>query len=433
MAYNPWKDTVDLASNPVQAAKDTRSSGPADYAHHLNQTQQVINPMAYGTKSGTVVGDLARGDPGGLAKDSVSHAGERKAAEEEEAAQKAQGIYDTNSSYNSQLAASGKKYLDQMDQAHQNSNATYSNAILPNLKNLMEQSKNDASHAMTLQQYMDPNNAVAKSTRDLYETEAQGENKQNLANTGIMQAMGAQSFSNSLAGAGPMTGGQLQALMAGNQAQSGNQYMRSQQRVQDLRDTGLNMGFQQSQNAYNAGIGAQQRFGANTTNYGNSALAQQQGNEQNAGLHNAIGNQDLLRQQANDMQKAGVDMSAINAQIMQANAQQAAQANMGTAALGAVGTGVGAYFGGPAGAAAGNKIGTSVGEQSAQSGGSYGYQSPYANAYSQPSANPSAQGNMVEQGAQNPGFGLNNPYGGGDQIVHRQSFNSRNPYQRRSA
>ncbi len=71
-----------------------------------------------------------------------------------------------------------------------------------------------------------------------YQQQAQGEGKQGLADVGVLSALGMQNMAGQL-GNVPMTGGQLQALMGANQAQSGQAYAQTQRRVQSLKDQGL--------------------------------------------------------------------------------------------------------------------------------------------------------------------------------------------------
>ncbi len=364
-----WDDETKKVTgngNLVGQAKDA-ARDPGAESRKIVNSQQAINPLAYGTKQGTVAGDFARGDPYGVSQDSKSHSAERKAADEAAAEAQRQTAYGRGQGYNAEMDAQGQKYLDQMDQSHTDASKTYTNTIQPNLKNLMERANADTSHAMTLQQAMDPNNAVATQTRQLYETQAQNEGRQGLADTGVLQAMGMQSMGSQLNGAGPMTGGQLAALMGQNQAQSGAAYAQTQRRMQGLRDQGLNMGFQRSDQAYNQGLDAQQRLGNTTAQYGNAYNQQRASDESNYGLHNAMSNQKTLRNQALDAWKYGGDTAAINAQIAGENAKQAQQAQMATGALSTAGTVAGAYFGGPAGAAAGGKAGQAVGNAADES------------------------------------------------------------------
>lgn len=198
------------------------------------------------------------------AEDTAREANKDWTAESQANEKKLQGAdtaYTDQMRGNTQAAQEGiSKLSGQAAGAQTDARQTYTTQIQPQLKNQMERAQGNAGGAMSLQQAMDVNNPVATQTRGLYENQADNENRRNLASTGIMQAMGARSFSDSLAGAGPMTGGQLQALMAGNQAQASNQYMRDQLRTQNLRDTGLNMGFERSDKAYNQGVDAQDRY-----------------------------------------------------------------------------------------------------------------------------------------------------------------------------
>lgn len=347
---------LDVAKNPTtesQVAEGAATGGGNLEAHALAST---------GTRAGTVSGDLARMDLPGATQDAKGGSAARKASAEDQAAQKAQQQYQSGQGYNAQLDTEGQKYLSQMDAAHQDASNTYSNSIRPNLQNLMERAKSDTDNSMTLQQAMDPNNAVASGVRQQYETQAQNEGRQGLQAASTLSSLGMQNMAGQMGSMGPLSGGQLAAMMGQTQGQSAAAFANTQQREQSLRDTGLQQGYAQSQNAYNEGLDAQSRLGATTGNYEAAAGRQRSLDEGNYGLHNAMNDQSILRNQALDTSKLGGDMSSINAQIAQANAQQQSQANMGTAALGAGGTAIGGYFGGAPGAAAGAKAGTAAGK-----------------------------------------------------------------------
>ncbi len=226
--------------------------------------------------------------------------------------QNAETQYGKNKEYTGQLGANDQRYLGQVQGAggqyqqeldrlagqagtdQGNATAMYKNTISPQLQSLMDRGKTEAGSAMTLQQAMDPNNAVAAGTRKLYndtgasqrasysaqgaaqraaynaegdtqrkdyndqganvqkqyEQQAQNEGKQGLADVGVMGALGMQNMAGQLGGV-PMTGGQLQALMGSNMAQAGSAYAGTQKRQQSLRDSGIqgNIGLQ------NTGLG----------------------------------------------------------------------------------------------------------------------------------------------------------------------------------
>lgn len=154
-----------------------------------------------------------------------------------------------------------------LEAAHNSSSATYTNQIQPRMKDQMEKAQINAGSAMSLKDAMDPNNKIAAGTRDLYEKQAQGEGRQGLADAGILQAMGAQSAASQLSGGVPMTGGQMAAIYGQNQAQAGSAYANTQRRTQDLRDQGLNKGFERSDIAYGQGLDAQDRYRRSVGDY----------------------------------------------------------------------------------------------------------------------------------------------------------------------
>lgn len=120
----------------------------------------------------------------------------------------------------------------------------------------------DAKMRMTEAQARDPNNPVAVAFRQFYEQQAGQEGKQGLADVGVMQSLGAQAFGSQLGGGAPMSTGQMQGLMAQSQNQAGQAFANVQKRLQALRDQGIQQGWTQTENAYNRGIGALDRYGA---------------------------------------------------------------------------------------------------------------------------------------------------------------------------
>ena len=71
---------------------------------------------------------------------------------------------------------------------------TYSETIKPRLQGIMEDAQRNADQAMSLQEAGDINNKIQGQVRQSYEQQAQGENRQGIADTGVMQALGAQAF-----------------------------------------------------------------------------------------------------------------------------------------------------------------------------------------------------------------------------------------------
>lgn len=161
----------------------------------------------------------------------------------------------------------------------------YTNTIRPNMMNNLENARQYrqqvANQAMSLSDYMNPNNQVAAGTRQLYgdlgaqqmsrygeeagrvgqeyrtamgeeragleslmgrgtqgfESEIQGTRQRGLADVGTLKALGAQSAG--LMGSsmgGPMTGGQMASLMGQQGAAASEAYATTQRRMRDLAD-----------------------------------------------------------------------------------------------------------------------------------------------------------------------------------------------------
>ncbi len=391
-----------------------------------------INPLVAKTRKGTFVGDLARSDFAGAMDSAKSHKGDKAKNLAAQMESKENEQYGKNQEYAKTLAGQDQSYLDSMkgnvgkyqtdldtlrgeaETSQKDASATYSNQIQPRMKGLMEQAQTNSQSAMSLNDAMDPNNKVAKSTRDLYEQQAQNEGRSGLADAGVLSALGAQNMASQLGGAGPMTGGQMAALMGQNQAQSGAAYARTLQRGQQLRDTGLNKGFERSDIAYGQGLDAQDRYRRSVGDYegasdrqlgrdtsfrgerggysGQTYGLQQQMNDATRGAANAGTQRDMTLYNTH----MGGQQANLGSQIAGINAEQAADAAQKTAAMQTVGTVAGSYFGGPAGGAAGGAAGKAAGQAAAPDAnaipqyGNYGAQN-----YSQPS-------NFVEQGSQNP-------------------------------
>lgn len=300
---------------------------------------------------------------------------------------------------------------------------TYTNDILPNMKGIMENAKGEASNAMTLAEAGDPNNKVQQAVRGMYEQQAQGVGRQGLADVGVLQAMGAQATAGQMANMGPMTGGQMQALMGANQTQAGMAMARAQQHMQNLRDQGISAGFRESDAQYQRGERARDRYAGSVQGLQNSQdqfYGQQQGfRNEIGGMNNqtmnvqtgrARDNFDMdnnfsqsehqLRQGGNVRQigaindRYGGQQAGIAGQIANENAGQAQKVGV----LGGIITGgatvAGAALGGPQGAMIGNAAGGAA-SQTMQSGapnqapvppsgqppgGGYGY---YNSAYDQ--------------------------------------------------
>ncbi len=266
---------------------------------------------------------------------------------------------------------------------------------------MTDTAEKEASTAMPLKEYMNPNNAVATATRDLYnteginqqklyETQAQGEDKQGQASYGVLAALGAQATGAQMGGMGPLSVGQQVAMQAQNQRQAGEAYSNVQRRMQGLRDQGLNanvsnrdkgmaMGFERTDKAYEAGQGAKNRVEGLIRDrrglegeYRNFELANRGERSGYAGnirattagktfrrLGGADEDRTVSMQQesariAEQMRKAGVSETAINAKLASDAANLAGRQAFVAPLAKAGATAAAAHFGGPAaGAAAG--------------------------------------------------------------------------------
>ncbi len=396
-------------------------------------------------------------------KKHASHTAEKDAEEakvvEEDAYNKNKAAADvlqsSGSDYLGRTQSNTDKYQGDLDRLRGETEAaqidaghTYTNDIQPRMKTLMEDAQKNSADAMTLKDAMDPNNKVAAGTRALYdaqgnkvrdsynaeadrtrqayndqgagiqkqyETEAQGEGKQGLADAGVLGALGMQNMAGQLGGV-PMTGGQLQALMGANQAQTGASYAKTQQRLQSLRDQGLtgniteqNLGLNNATSQRNEGLGRQADLGSQglTQGFARSDIAYNQGRDavkdytgavrgyedasdrqlgrdkdfrgqrggyasqshtlqqQMADTTRQVGDADTQRRQAIENAHAGGKYADLSGDIARINGEQQANASQVTGGTQAVGTVAGAYFGGPAGAAAGSKAGQAAGQAAA--------------------------------------------------------------------
>ena len=174
-----------------------------------------------------------------------------------------------------------RQYRGSLDRAQGISEQNMNNAnkayqtLSPMYRDAMDDARSNADSAMTLNQYMDPNNQVAMGVRDLYNQEGQGmfdrynEQAQNIqrqgqANYGVLSSLGAQAAANAMGGMGPMTVGQQMGQLASSNQAAAEAYANTQRRMQALRDAGmsgreamrqqgLERGFERSDRAYEAG------------------------------------------------------------------------------------------------------------------------------------------------------------------------------------
>ena len=184
-----------------------------------------------------------------------------------------------NSSNEDKYQTDLNSLMDQSRQQTADTTKVYNQTILPNAMSALDRASTEAKSAMTLQQAQDPNNPVAAGFRQFYEDQAQGEGRRGRADTGILQAMGAQALNSQISSGVPMTGGQMQALMGQNMSQAGQAYANVQRRMQNLRDQGLQEGWNQTDMAYQRGERAQDRWRQSTSDLQNvqGTNIQQQG------------------------------------------------------------------------------------------------------------------------------------------------------------
>lgn len=291
-----------------------------------------------------------------------------------------------------------RNQAESLEQAR-SAKATYSNDIQPRLKSSMEDAQREAGYAMSLKDAGDPNNAVHKAVRGMYDQQAQGVQKQGVADYGVLSALGAQATQNVMGSGGPMTGAQFQLAQANNQRQAGEAYARAQQRMDALKQQGIERGFEESDRQYQRGEGARDRYRQSIGDYegGMDRDIERQSRfrdadigygERRVGIERGMAKEALDARNSVAAARLGYqdkgfnrDMSQIDAQygnqqaaianrIAEANAENAAKAGVLGGVIQAGATGAGAYYGGAQGAQTGNMIGGSVAQ------GMGGYQQP---------------------------------------------------------
>lgn len=168
--------------------------------------------------------------------------------------------------YKAQRDKAVDPYYKTLDDSATDAQQTYKGTTQPRQRDIMDTAQRDASQAMTLGQAGDPNNAVQQSYRNLYNKEAQGVGARGRADAGVMAALGSQATAQQLGGL-PMTGAQLQAAQGMNLAQSGQAYANAQQRMDKLREQGIDTGITESSNQYERGRQAKSRYGDTVRDY----------------------------------------------------------------------------------------------------------------------------------------------------------------------
>lgn len=161
------------------------------------------------------------------------------------------------------LEAGQKGLLNESTEQAKDARRVYSN-VSGKMDALVNQSENDSKSAMSLRDYMDPSMSSAfNNVNNMYQNQAQNEGRQGLADYGVLSSLGAQSMGQGMAGMGPMTAGQQMGMLAQSQRQAGSAYANTQNRMQNLRDQGLQQGMKFHDQAYNAGVDAQGRHKGN--------------------------------------------------------------------------------------------------------------------------------------------------------------------------
>lgn len=168
---------------------------------------------------------------------------------------------------------------DQATSQASDARATYTNSILPEFKNAMQTSRQNASQAMSLAEASDPNNPIMKGIRDLYNKQGESVRKQGQQDFGVLSSLGAQAAQGQFGASGPMTSGMMGQIYGANQAQAGDAYARAQQRVSELQNQGLERSFDQSNKIYDFGQQAQDRYAGSIGNLegAQNRFADQQG------------------------------------------------------------------------------------------------------------------------------------------------------------
>lgn len=202
------------------------------------------------------------------------------------------GMKKSDDSFSSDMATDATQYTSSMDHSYNdwktqsqqlktqasdqanNAARVYTNTVQPNLQSIMENAKSEAGNAMTLKDSMDPNNSVQTAYRGMYENQAQGVNREGLADAGVLQAMGTQATMGQLGTGAPMTGGQLMALQGANTGQASTAVANAQAYAQKLREQGITTGIDQSNLAYDRGQQAKDRYTSSVNNIQTSQQSQ---------------------------------------------------------------------------------------------------------------------------------------------------------------
>lgn len=280
--------------------------------------------------AGAIYGGVSGGMQGGSGQDPVNHwansLGFKNDAAKSANAQQARNVqanYDANSGVVNQMKDTDQSYAGSMNNIASDSIRTargiegdwqqkardlagqaakqatdastvYNGTVAPNLQNIMETAKTNAGNAMTLKDSMDPNNSVQTAYRGMYDQQAQGANRQGQADAGVLGAMGTQATMGAMQGGAPMTGSQLAALQGANMTQSSQAMAQAQQYANNLRQQGIQTGIDQSNLAYQNGVGAQKTYADSVNNIQGANNSYNQGQQafrgEQSGYSDAIAN-----------------------------------------------------------------------------------------------------------------------------------------------
>jgi hypothetical protein len=180
----------------------------------------------------------------------------------------------TSQAFNSELYKEREKLKGQSQSQANDARQVYNTQVQPNLKGIMESAKSEAANAMSLKDAGDVNNSVQTGVRNLYNQEAQGVQRRGLQDAGVLAGLGAQATGQAMGGM-PMSGGQLASIQAQNMSQSGQAYSKAQQRMQALREQGIESGFRESDAQYRRGEGARDRYAGSVNNIQDSDIRHQ--------------------------------------------------------------------------------------------------------------------------------------------------------------
>lgn len=305
-------------------------------------------------------------------------------------------------SHSEQSEIRARGLLDESTKQSNDAKKVYSN-LSTRMDSVVNDAEREQKNAMSLSQYMDPSKSAAfNNVNNMYQNQAQNEGRAGLADYGVLSSLGAQSMGQGMAGMGPLTAGQQMGMLAQSQRQAGAAYANTQNRMQQLRDQGLQTGMNFHDKAYEAGLNAKDRYGnalkdregvttrgiqnmgilrGERNGYGSQITGEQNArtgrglgkNQENYGMDTAFEQDKMARGNAIDNSRVALsdkEYARYFGEMMQgqsAQAQQSAQrAQMVGTGLQVAGTVAGSVIGGPIGGMAGGAAGSMAGAAVAQ-------------------------------------------------------------------